>query len=114
MEEKRASSSEYDVSMRQRIEGAAGLDLAADLDAVAVGQPHVEDGHVGLELPDELQSLFRRARLADDLHVALAVEQRPQAGPDELVIVEQEDTDRHRANNGTAPAGPDRDAMSRA
>ena len=66
-------------------------DLAAHLDAVAVGQAHVEHGDVGLGRGDPCQGLLGRAGLADDLEVVLGLEQLAQAPPHDLVVVEQED-----------------------
>ena len=90
IDENSASSSEYDVSMRQRTLRQFGLDLAAHLDAGAIGQAHVEDGDVRFELADEAHALRGRPRLAHDLEIALRLEQRAQPGPDELMIVEHE------------------------
>ena len=86
IDENSASSSEYDVEHQTPDLGAGGLDLPADLDPVAIREPDVEDGHVRLEVAQELQALLRRARLADDLHVILGFEQRMQACPHQFVI----------------------------
>ena len=83
--------------------GADGLDLPADLDPVAIGEPHVENGHVRLDVADELQALLRCSRLADDFHVVLGLEQRTQARPHQFVIVEHEDPDRHPVDTATRP-----------
>jgi hypothetical protein len=81
-----------------------GLDFPADLDAVAVREPHVEDGHVGDELADGPQSLLGRSGLAHDIHVVLGFEERAQPGAHQLVIVEEEDPNRHFPNIATPPA----------
>ena len=47
-----ASSSAYDVSMTQAMPGSRRSDLAADLDAAAVGQPDIENGDVRLARPE--------------------------------------------------------------
>ncbi len=77
------------------------LDLSAHLDPVAVGQADVEDGDVGLEVADHLEPLHRGPGLADDLQVVFGLEQRAQAGPHQLVIVEDENSNRHLANTAT-------------
>jgi hypothetical protein len=56
---------------------------------------HVEDRHVGTERRDAGHRLRGRPRLADDLDVALALEQLRDASPDDLVVVEQEHGDGH-------------------
>ena len=73
-----------------------GADLAADLDPVAVGQPDVEDGHVGRGGRDPPVGLLGRSGLADDLEVVLRLEQLAQPAADDLVIVEQEHAGGHR------------------
>jgi signal transduction histidine kinase len=70
-------------------------DLAADLDAVAVGQADVEHGDVGLGRGDAAERLFGGAGIADHLEVALGLEQLTDAATHDLVVVEQEDPDRH-------------------
>ena len=74
--------------------GHLGADVAAHLDAAAVGQAHVEHGDVGLRGADPRQRLLDGAGLADDLHVGLEAEQLGDAATDDLVVVEQEDPDR--------------------
>ena len=71
-------------------------DLAAHLDAVAVGQPHVEHGDVGRGGRDAPVGLLGGAGLADDLDVVLGLEQLAEAAADDLVVVEEEHPDRHR------------------
>ena len=67
-----ASSSSYEVRIRPLIDGVDGADVPAHVDAVAVGQPGVEDRHVGPQRRDAAGRLLRRARLADHLDVAAA------------------------------------------
>ena len=74
-----ASSSANDVSIRHCDLGVAGADLAADLDAVAVGQPDVEHGHVGPQRAGcGCSASSAGAGLADDLDVVLGLEQLAQ------------------------------------
>ena len=69
-------------------------DVAADVDAAAVGQPGVENGDVRRGGRDAAQRLGGGAGLTDHLDVVLGLEQVGDAAPDDLVVVEQEDPDR--------------------
>ena len=60
-------------------------------------EPDVEDGNVGEEGRDAGHRLGRGARLADDLDVVLGLEQLGDATPHDLVVVEEEHGDGHRA-----------------
>ena len=57
-----ASSSSNDVSIRQRSSGCSRADVAAHLDAAAVGQAHVEHGDVGTGERDARAGPPRRSR----------------------------------------------------
>ena len=46
--------------------GVVRADVAADVDAAAVGQPRVQDGDVGSGRGDAMDGFARRARLTDD------------------------------------------------
>src|SRR5690606_34073705 len=70
--------------------GVARADVAADLDAVAVGQPHVAHRDVGARGGDAGQRFLGGARLADDLQVVLGLEELADPPADDLVVVEQE------------------------
>ena len=64
----------------------------------------------GSRSADQVQALFGGPGLADDLHVVLGLEQRPQASPDQFMIVEDEDPNRHPAQychalHPTLPSG---------
>src|SRR5690606_7631668 len=73
---------------------AGGADLAAGLDAGAVGQPNVHDDDVRLEASRLSDRLGHRARLGDDLEAGAPVEQRHQALSDDLVVVDDEEAQR--------------------
>ena len=75
----------------------AGADLPGDLDAAALLQLDVEHGHIGPGGRDPVQGLSAGGRLADDLDVALALQQVAHPAPDDLVVVEEEDASGHRA-----------------
>ena len=77
--------------------GVGGPDLPAHLDAVAVGETHVEHGHVGLRRRDAAVRLLGRTGLAHDGEVVLGLEQLPQPAPHHLVVVEEEHPHRHAA-----------------
>jgi hypothetical protein len=68
----------------------AGPNFPAHLDAVAVGQPDVEDRHIRLGRWDPRQGLLGRPGLSDDLEPAGGFEQVPEAAANHLVIIEQE------------------------
>jgi hypothetical protein len=70
-------------------------DLAADLDAAPIRQPHVENGDVRLCRRNARQGVGDGARLADHVNVLSTLEQGAQARPDHLMIVEEEDTQCH-------------------
>ena len=76
--------------------GLTRTDLATDLDAIAVGEPHVEHGHLRSGRRDPRQRELCGAGLTDDLHVVLCVEELPQAAAHHFVVVEQEDPNRFR------------------
>ena len=74
-----------------------GAHLAAGVEAVAVGQAHVEDHDVGVEQREQTTGVAQRAGLTDDLEVAVSFEGPAQALADELVVVDEEHRDRHAA-----------------
>ena len=65
-------------------------DVAAGLDAVALLQADVEHGDIRVERVHASHRLLGGGRLADDLDVALGLEQVADAAPHDLVVVEQE------------------------
>ena len=71
-------------------------DLPADGDSVGLplAEPDVEDRDIRVDRGDPRQRLLSRRGLADDGDVLVGVlEQIPEARPDDLVIVEEEDVD---------------------
>ena len=74
--------------------GVDGADVAAHVDAGAVGQPAVEDRDMRTQRWDAPGRLLGGAGLAHDDDVSLALEELPDAAAHELVVVEQEDPDR--------------------
>ena len=76
--------------------GHFGADVAADADAVAVGEADVEDGDVGFEGGDAGQGGGGGAGFADDGDAGFGFEEVADAHPDDFVIVEQEYPDRLR------------------
>jgi signal transduction histidine kinase len=70
--------------------------LAAHLDATAVVQPDVENGHVGLGQWDPDQRLSRRGSFADYLNALIGLEQAADSLTYQLMVIEQEDADAHR------------------
>ena len=70
------------------ISGWRRPELAAHLDAVTVGQTHVEHGDVRSCRRDPGDRLGRGTCLARHDEVVLGLDHLPQATPDDLVIVE--------------------------
>ncbi len=70
--------------------GHGGADLAADGDAVAVGEADVEDGDVGFEGGDAGQGSGGRAGLPDDGDVGFGFEEITDTPADDLMIIKQE------------------------
>jgi hypothetical protein len=69
-------------------------DGSTHLDAVAVGETHIEYRHIGPNPVDDPQRFSGAARLPNDLDIGLAIEHRCQPSANDLVIIEQEDLDR--------------------
>ena len=74
--------------------GHCGAEVAADGDAVAVGEADVEDGDVGFEGGDAGEGGGGGAGFADDGDAGFGVEQVADAAPDYLMIIKQEHPDR--------------------
>ncbi len=81
--------------MTQAVSGIGRSDLAADLDAAAVGQPDVENGHVRLRSRNAGEGLGDRPRLAHHLNVLVRFEQGAQPRADDLVVVDEEHAQWH-------------------
>ena len=81
-----------------------GADVAAHLDPVAVGEPHVEHGDVRAGGGDPTDGLFGGAGLADDGQIVLRFEQIPHPAADDLVVVEEEHAGRfgHEAHSSAS------------
>ena len=68
-------------------------ELRQDLDPALVGHHHVHQDHGGLQLARAEDRVPRVAGLADDLDVVVRVQQQPQAGAHDGVVVDDEDAD---------------------
>ena len=79
-------------------------ELPGRLDAVELRHPDVEQAHVGAELARERDRLAPVGGLADHLDAGLGVEDHPQPGADELLIVGDEHADAHRRRPAAARA----------
>lgn len=79
--------------------GVAAHDRARGLDAVHVRHRQVEHGDVGLEIAHEVERALPVVGLADDLD-ALALQQRAQGMPQDLMIVSEQ-----HAHRGPPRAG---------
>ena len=60
------------------------------LDAVEHGHPHVHEHDVRSGLGHETDALLAVGCLPDDLHVRFQVQDEPEAGADELLVVDEE------------------------
>ena len=70
---------------------------ARRLEAVDVRHPDVHQDHVRLGLAGGEHGLEPVGSLADDLDVGLGVEDHPEPGPDEGLVVDDQDLDAHAA-----------------
>ena len=91
---------EHDDAHVRRL-GAQGAD---DLEAVAVRKAQVDDGDRGLALAAHRDALGDARRLGHHLDVRLALQCTAQALADELVVVDEEDGDRHLPSSSARPA----------
>jgi hypothetical protein len=73
--------------------------------STSVGESDVEHRHVGSERREPGERLGRRGHLAHDLEVVLGVDQLPEAGPDDLVVIEERDADGHGPHHGPGVDG---------
>ena len=82
--------------------------VAAHLDAVAVGQPHVDDCDVGTSRRDAADRLFGRSCFAHDFDVVVLLEQIANAPAHHFVIVNEEHSNRHAVLllGSVRPLGP--------
>jgi hypothetical protein len=77
--------------------------LPGGLDAIELGHPDVHQDHIGAEFAGHRHRLTPVGRLADDFDVRLGVQDQAKAGPDQLLVISDQDT---RAHAGTAPSTP--------
>src|SRR5947209_976596 len=98
-------------------EPLVGRDDARRLQAVDAGHADVHEEHVGCSPPCHADRLFAVARLTDDVDVVLGVEQGPETGPHQGLVVGQGDVDHDDRSTGntarTAYPPPGRGAASR-
>ncbi len=79
-----------------RREGGIGDDGAGRRQPVDVRHPDVHHDHVGQQLPGELDRRRAVVGLTDDLDVVLGVEQHAQTGPEQHLVVGDDDANRGR------------------
>ena len=94
--------------MRMRTRTAArsgvGGDAAGGLDAVEAGHLDVHQHDVRLHAAREPHGRGAVRGVADDLHVVLGVEQGPEPGPHQRLVVGEQDPD-HAVGTAAARAG---------
>ena len=101
---------DQDVRVRR---DAVADDPAGRLDAVEDRHPDVHDDDIGAEAPCRLDALLAVGRLPDHLDVGLVVEDHPEPGANELLIVDEDDPDRRRHRSDTDSAASGRRAWTR-
>ena len=74
--------------------GQLGPDLATRLDTRTIGQADVHHDDIGLIARRHCKRLGHRAGLGDDLEALPSIEERDEALPDDLVIVDDEEPQR--------------------
>jgi hypothetical protein len=78
-------------------QGAVRGDPAGGLEAIDPGHPDVHQDHVGALGARQLHRLLAVDRLADHLDVSVRLEQHPEAGPDQRLVVGEEHPDHELA-----------------
>lgn len=63
-------------------------------DAIHLGHHDIEDGHIRLVALDEIESRLASGSLGDDFHILLFAEKRLEAGTDNTMIVNDNNSDR--------------------
>ncbi len=74
--------------------GASGPDLAAGLDPIAIREADVHQYHIRFQVQGFGHGGRLRGRLADEPDVRSQAEDRPQADPDDLVVIDQQQPNR--------------------
>ena len=77
-----------------------------DVEAAPVGHRHVHQHQVGIDRARLEDRLARGAGLADDLDVLLALEQQPQPGADDRVVVDDQHANAHASGTSTFSVVP--------
>jgi len=70
--------------------------LTAQLDAAAVRQTHIKHCDIGRCSRNPIESFLDSASFSDHLEVIFGLEHVADAAPDHFVVVNEEDTQRHR------------------
>ena len=95
-----SSSNVVTITTLHGAQRGVGGDLLGRPQSVAVRHPDVEERDIDRGLADRAQQLLAAGCLDDDLDVGLRVEQRAEAGADELVIVGERDPDHDAPSQG--------------
>ncbi len=73
--------------------GAGLLEPAGDLEARHAGQTHIQDYHIRPDLPVQSQCGLAIPGLPHDLYLGIVRQQLPHPDADELVIIDDQDSD---------------------
>ena len=85
----------------------ADPDAAGRLDAVHPRHSHVHHHDIGPRRRDDLEGLCAVTGLTDHLHVLLSAKNEPESGPDQLLIVHQDDADHAHGSRASTRNPPD-------
>ena len=77
-------------------------DLSTGLDTAPVRKSHIEDHHVRTVVADPPNRVLDCAGLADHFHVLLGVDQRTEAGADDLVVVDEQNSEGGHGPKGSS------------
>jgi hypothetical protein len=80
---------------RERVLDVRAGEQPRRLDAVELGHAHVDQAYVGAQLARQRDRLAAVGGLGDHVDAGLGVEDHPEPGADELLVVGDEDPDAH-------------------
>ena len=80
---------------------AVGEDPPRGFEAVELGHPDVHQDDVRSQRANLVDRVAAVGRLADDLDLRLGVEDHPEAGADERLVVDEQNADHDRASAGS-------------
>src|SRR4051812_42055364 len=88
------------------------LELREYVDTALAGHHHVEEDHVGLQRAGPEDGVLRVPSLPHHLDVVLVLEQEPQPGPDDRVVVHDDDGDQSGTSTASVVPPPGLDSRA--